>query len=148
MDTPITTNNLEDNHSEIKVNRETGTYWVRIDDAWFLTKYYSRNGLFYFPGYFDGFAQKELIEIDERRLEKKFEGHKRKTFDNVEQSKPVRQEGYYWVLHDAMWFATYYLSSKDEFFFPGQIYGFDPPQLDEIDERRIERQLTILKRLY
>jgi len=80
-----------------------------------------------------------LHEVEERRLDKNFEGYKRKTPNMAEQAKPNRSDGYYWVLHDAMWFATYYLSSRDEFYFPGQIYGFDPPQLDEIDERRIEK---------
>lgn len=140
MNTEITPNTSGNDNGSSAINRETGFYWVRIDDSWFLTKYYSRKYLFYFPGYFDGFALKELHEIDERRFDKKFEGHKRKVFDIVEHSEPVRQEGYYWVLHDAMWFATYYLSSKDEFFFPGQIYGFDPTQLEEIEEQRIERQ--------
>ena len=80
-----------------------------------------------------------MHEVEERRLDKNFEGYKRKTPNMAEQAKPNRSDGYYWVLHDAMWFATYYLSSRDEFYFPGQIYGFDPPQLDEIDERRIEK---------
>lgn len=140
MNTEITSNTSEVNDDSGAIKRETGFYWVRIDDCWFLTKYYSHKDLFYFPGYFDGFAQKELHEIDERRLDKKFEGHKRRTPNMAEQAEPNRKDGYYWVQHDAMWFATYYLSSKNEFYFPGQIYGFDPPQLEEIDEQRIKRQ--------
>lgn len=123
-------------------SRETGFYWVRIDNGWFLTNYYAKKGLFYFPGYFDGVEPKELHEIDERRLGKKFEGHKSRTHFVDQQAKLDRQEGYYWVMHDAMWFATYYLFSKDEFYFPGQTIGFDPSELEEIDERRIERNET------
>jgi len=140
MNTEITQNTTGSGNCSASIIRETGFYWVRIDDSWFLTKYFSRKDIFYFPGYFDGFAQKELHEIDERRLDKKFEGYKRKKHYIEEQGKQNLEDGYYWVLHDAMWFATYYLSSKDEFFFPGQIYGFDPTQLDDIDEQRIERQ--------
>lgn len=122
------------------IHRGTGAYWVRIDDAWFLTKYYDHEDLFYFLGYFDGVEPKELHEIDERKLDKKFEGHKSRTH-LVEQAKLDRQEGYYWIMHDAMWFAAYYLSSKNEFYFPGQTIGFDPQELEEIDEQSIVRSI-------
>lgn len=137
MSTKITSNSSEASNGSAATKLETGFYWVRIDDSWFLTQYYSRKELFYFPGYFDGFGLNELHEIDKRRLDKKFVGHKRKVFDIIHQTESSRPEGYYWVLHDAMWFASYYLPSKNEFFFPGQIYGFDPAQLDEIDEQQI-----------
>jgi len=42
-------------------------------------------------------------------------------------------------MHDSMWFATYYISSEDVFCFPGQIIGFDPSELEEIEEQRIEK---------
>jgi len=119
--------------------RETGFYWVKTDETWIITQFYSHENLFYFPGYFDGIDPKQLQEVDPIRLDKKFEGHKRKTPYNKEQAELVRQEGYYWVMHDAMWFATYYLSSEDEFYFPGQQIGFDASDLQEIDEQRIER---------
>lgn len=138
MNTKVTSNTSSNNIDFKSIIRETGFYWVKIEDSWFLTKYIAREDLFYFPGYFDGIAPKELHEIDERRLDKKFEGHKRKAHFVEEQAKLERKEGYYWVLHDAMWFATYYLSSKDEFYFPGQTLGFDPQDLEEIDEQRIE----------
>lgn len=140
MSDEIPTNTAKANNDSAAINRETGFYWVRIDDSWYLTKYYSHKDLIYFPGYFDGFAQKDLHEIDERRLDKKFDGYKRKNRNIEVQAKQKREDGYYWVQHDAMWFAAYYLSSKDEFFFPGQIYGFDPPQLEEIEDQQIERQ--------
>lgn len=139
MSTEIPSKNLGANNDPTVNNRQTGFYWIRIYDSWFLTKYYSQEDLFYFPGHFDGVDPKELHEIDERKLDKKFEGYKRKTFDIAAQTKPARLVGYYWVLHDAMWFAAYYLSLMDEFYFPGQVIGFDTPDLDEIDEKRIER---------
>jgi len=138
MSDEIPSNTTKANNDSIANKRESGCYWVRTDDRWFLTKYYSREDLFYFPGHFDGIDPKELHEIDERRLDKKFEGYKRKTPIMAEQAKPNRKDGYYWVLHDAMWFATYYQSSEDVFYFPGQTNGFDPPELEEIDEHRIE----------
>lgn len=59
---------------------------------------------------------------------------------NNEQGRSNRDDGYYWVRHDDMWFAAYYLSSEDIFYFPGQTIGFDPSELEEIDEQKIERQ--------
>lgn len=59
---------------------------------------------------------------------------------NKEQGQSNREDGYYWVRHDAMWFAAYYLSSEDVFYFPGQTIGFDPSELEKIDEQKIERQ--------
>lgn len=140
MNTEITSNTSGNDNGSAAINRETGSFWVRIDNNWFLTKYYSQEELFYFPGYFDGIDQKELHKIDERRLYKKLEGYKKKTNNIAEHVKTNRKDGYYWVQHDAMWFATYYLSSEDVFYFPGQTIGFDPPELEEIDEQRIERQ--------
>jgi hypothetical protein len=122
MSTKITPSTSSNNIDFKAIIRETGFYWVRIDDRWILTKYYSKEDLFYFPSYFDGTDPKELHEIDERKLDKIFEGYKRKIPDNKKHTKSDRQEGYYWVMHDAMWFATYYLSSKDEFYFPGQTF--------------------------
>lgn len=145
MSAIITSNTSGANNGSSIIIRETGYYWVRIDDGWFLTRCYAKKDLFYFPGYFDGIDPKELHEIDERKLDKKFEGYKRKTPDNKRLTKSDRQEGYYWVMHDAMWFATYYLSSKDEFYFPGQPIGFNPQELEEIDEQRIERSICYLK---
>jgi len=142
MSTEKTSNTSGINIDSAALKRETGSYWVRIDGGWFLTKYYFREDLFYFPGHFDGIDPKELHEIDERRLDKQFEEYKRKIPNMAEQAKPNRKDGYYWVLHDAMWFATYYLSSEDVFYFPGQTIGFDPPELEEIDEHRIERSET------
>jgi hypothetical protein len=139
MRSGISSDKTEKNNDTHSKNRGTGSYWVRIDDSWFLTMYFSNKNQFYFPGYFDGVDPKELHEIDERKLDKKFEGYKKKSFDITEQSKPARLEGYYWVLHDAMWFATFYRPSIDEFFFSGQTIGFNPSDLDEIDELRIER---------
>jgi len=52
----------------------------------------------------------------------------------------IRTNGYYWVSHDFMWFVAYYNSSEYVFYFPGQIIGFDPDELEVIDERKIERQ--------
>ena len=63
---------------------------------------------------------------------------------NKEQGWSNRKEGYYWVRHDNMWFATYYLSSEGVFYFPGQIIGFDPSELEEIDEQKIERQSCMI----
>lgn len=139
MNTVISSNNLEEDNNSTANNRESGYYWVKFDNNWILALFFSHENLFYFAGYFAGIDPKELHEIDPRKLDKKFEGYKRKTFGLIEQTKPARLEGYYWVLHDAMWFATYYLSSKDEFYFPGQVIGFDPTDLEEIDEQRIER---------
>jgi|GEM_PF-6345307 len=50
-----------------------------------------------------------------------------------------REMGYYWVMHDGMWFVAYYNPSDNEFYFSGQSIGFDPQRLDTIDERKIER---------
>ena len=141
MSAIITSNTSVVNNGFSTILRETGYYWVRIDEVWFLTKYYNRENLFYFPGYFDGTDPKELHEIDDKKLDKKFEGYKRKSINIAEQAEPVRQEGYYWVMHDAMWFATYYLLSKGGFYFSGQTIGFDPEELEEIDEQRIERRV-------
>ena len=141
MNTGITSNTSGVNNGSVATTRETGFYWVRIDGAWFLTKYYSLEDLFYFPGYFDGIDPKELHEIDERKIDKKFEGHKSRTHFVEQLAKLDRQEGYYWVMHDAIWFATYYLTSKNEFYFPSQTIGFDPQELEELDEQRIERSV-------
>ena len=146
MNTGIRPNSSGDENKSLN-NRETGFYWVRFDNDWFLAKYYDHENLFYFSGYFEGIDPKELHEIDERRLDKKFEGYKRKTLNIVEQAKPVRKEGYYWVMHDAMWFAAYYLSSKEEFYFPGQVIGFDPSELEDIDERRIKRNESLVGKI-
>jgi hypothetical protein len=94
MSTEIPSKNSEANNDPTLNSRQTGSYWIRIDDSWFLTKYYSNKNLFYFPGYFDGIDPTELHEIDPRKLDKKFEEHKRKTFNIAEQIKTVRLEGY------------------------------------------------------
>ncbi len=139
-------NNPTSNSNEQSAStRETGFYWVKTNVAWHITQYYSRENLFYFPGYFEGIEPNQLHEIDPIRLDKKFEGHKRKSPYNKEQAELVRQEGYYWVMHDAMWFATYYLPSEDEFYFPGQQIGFGISDLQEIDEQQIERNETYQK---
>jgi len=56
--------------------------------------------------------------------------------------KVNRQNGYYWVMHDYMWFLTLYNYTEDVFYFPGQYIGFAPQHLQEIDERRIEREVS------
>lgn len=62
--------------------------------------------------------------------------------DQNDHNKSNREVGYYWVMHDYMWFLTQYSSSEDVFYFPGQYIGFDPQSLQKIDERRIERKIT------
>jgi len=57
----------------------------------------------------------------------------------IGKEQSIRANGYYWVRHDFMWFVAYYNSSEDVFYFPGQIIGFDPDELEVIDEQRVER---------
>lgn len=47
-------------------------------------------------------------------------------------------KGYYWVIHDYMWFIAFYNPSEDEFYLSEQPIVFDPERLDQIDERIIE----------
>jgi hypothetical protein len=53
MNSEINSNISEVNNDSAPTKRETGYYWVRIDEGWFITKYYSQEDLFYLPGYFD-----------------------------------------------------------------------------------------------
>lgn len=43
------------------------------------------------------------------------------------------ERAYYWVRHDGLWFISEFFPDEQEFFFCGQVYGFNFNELEAIE---------------